>query len=240
MASNGGKKWKWLILIWISLCSVVFSQGYVSGNDDRAIFGYFMFGAQQTDFSQLNPLLKTGRFADFSETLPTLGGGGHAIFRRFLIGVQGHYLIAEKRTGDNGFQNELSGGLITLDLGVNLSGSSTWLIYPLLSTGGGWLTLKIQEQGTLSFDDLLSDPGRSVEIRKSGFLVSGALGIDYVFHPGQTYSSGSGGFVIGLRAGYQLMSGDRDWENETLTISNGPNASLDGYFVRILLGAGGN
>lgn len=240
MAPDSSKRSRWFILIWMSLCSVVMAQAFAPGTGERAIFGYFMFGAQQTDFSQLNSSLKIERFADFSETAPTLGGGGHAIFRRFLIGAQGHYLVTEKRTGDNGFQSELSGGFITLDLGLKLNASSTWLIYPVFSTGGGWLTLKIQEQGSLSFEDLLTDPGRSVEIRKSGFLVSGALGIDYVFRPGGNYSSGSGGFVIGLRAGYQLMSGDRDWENETLTISNGPNASLDGCFVRILLGAGGN
>ena len=89
-----------------------------------------------------------------------------------------------------------------------------WL-YPLLGLGGGGMNLKIKEKpSSLSFDDVLDNPKRSVEISTGGFLLSFAVGMDYLLILGED-KKGKGGLAFGIRAGYTLSPFKRGWESST-------------------------
>ncbi len=230
----------------ISILLIVFSISMFAQNDSWRSstdggYGYFMVSGNMADIDDLNAnLLSAGGFEDFSEALFSMGGGGHVVFNRLILGGEGHGFIEQTGTdANNQYKSTLTGGMGAFNIGFTLFTNRTWNIYPVLGIGGISMELRIEELGTASFDDILAEPGRAVSLKQESLLLNAALGIDYVFNFGKNLTSRKGGFILGLRAGYNFVPAPGDWGTEELTVSGGPDFPLTGPFLRLVIGAGG-
>jgi hypothetical protein len=197
--------------------------------------GFFMIGVQYMDLEDLNIALLDRGYPDFDETFLTLGGGGFAVRNRVLIGGEGHGLLQSQQTSPNGaLRTGLFAGYGMFNVGYQVVRSRSLALYPLLGIGGGGTTLLIRERATVSFDDVLRDPGRSSSLTKGALLVGGAVGGDW-FLP---FGSARGGLILGFRAGYTYAPLDAEWRMDGTDVAGGPSAELTGPYVRFSIGGG--
>ena len=136
------------------------------------------------------------------------------------------------------FKSSLTGGYGLFHIGYIIYSKKCFNIYPLLGIGGGGVTLKIAEDSSPSFDQVLNDPKRNVELIYGGMILNLSVGVDYFIKMEET-DEGFGGFLLGLQAGYLLAPFTHDWKMDEHDISGGPDVGLNGFFVRITLGGGG-
>jgi len=110
----------------------------------------------------------------------------------------------------------------------------------LVGFGGGGMTVSITDKSKLtsSFDDILEEPARESYLNSGGFLLNLSLGSDYFF-AGSKSDKYSGGFLIGLKAGYILNLSGNDWYFGGNELDNSPNSGISGPYVRIVIGGGG-
>ena len=215
------------------------SQGLAKFGREGVGMGYSMFGTSTLDIDALNSRLKSKGYSGISDGFFSVGGGGHAIINnKVIIGGEGHTLLGDKVTIEK-YESSVTVGYGFFNLGYILYSLNQLRLYPLLGIGGGVMNLKIREKPvSLSFDDVLDDPEKSVELSTSGFLMSFAVGMDYLLLLGGD-ESGRGGLVFGFRAGYTLSPFKSGWQLDEKEISDAPEMGITGPFIRMTFGGGG-
>ncbi|TVP44416.1 MAG: hypothetical protein EA350_11580 [Gemmatimonadales bacterium] len=200
--------------------------------------GFVMLGVQRVDVGGLNDRLAATGYPAFPSSVITVGGGGMGVHGGFLIGGEGHGLLGpEESTADGAFRTRLGGGYGMFTVGRDLFPGRPGSLYPQVGVGGGAMTLRIDERSTPTFEDLLENPRRSVEISRVSFLLMGALGGDYLLGVGSAGPDGAG-VAVGVRVGYMAALGQRSWSSEVGSVAGGPDLSPTGPFIRFQVGAG--
>ncbi|MCR4440364.1 MAG: hypothetical protein QHJ34_14015 [bacterium] len=203
--------------------------------------GYFYIGSSMVDLDKLNATLKTSQYPEFSNRLFSMGGGGHAFFNRLVLGGQGQALISKSTdvsVAGTPYKASLSAGIGFFDIGYLLTPRGNLKIYPMLGIGGGGLELAIEEKQPPSFEQILAHPNRSTRLSAGLFLVNLALGADCLVLTRQD-KEGMGGLVLGIEVGYTYTPFAGGWQADEVDISGGPDASLNGPYLRLKIGGGG-
>lgn len=198
--------------------------------------GFFAIGIHSIDIASLNTRLDNAGYPTFASTTVSIGGGGYGVVNRILLGGEGHALLTGDK-GVNGRDVSVGAGYGLFTLGYLFQPSSSLRVYPQLGFGGGGLELEIGSQGDAQeFDDVLDAPNRSATVGRASLLVRLGAGLEYEFSgPDET-----GGFRLGLRAGYMLAPVHSDWTLDETTLSGGPDATLQGPFLHLTIGGGGS
>jgi len=200
--------------------------------------GFLMLGFQRMDVDGLNDRLRATGYPSFSSSVITVGGGGMGVHGGFLLGGEGHGILGpEESTADGSLRTRLGGGYGMLTVGRDLFPGRPGSLYPQVGVGAGAMTLRIDERSTPTFEDLLADPRRSVEISRVSFLAMVALGADYLVGEGTAGPDGAG-VAVGVRAGYVAALAQRPWSSEVGSVAGGPDLSPSGFFLRVQLGGG--
>jgi hypothetical protein len=198
--------------------------------------GFFAIGTQFTDLAPLNDRLAGAGYPTFASEMVSLGGGGYGVVAdRLMLGGEGHGLI----TADGTFQGRtvsVGGGYGLFNLGYLFRPTPKLRVYPQVGVGGGGLQLEIGSAGDADqFDDILQNPSRSATVGQASFLVSLGGGLEYRFgDPGK-----EGGVQLGLRAGYVISALNSDWQLDEESLGGGPDATMQGPFVRLTIGGVG-
>lgn len=197
--------------------------------------GFFAIGTNVTDIGPLNDRLRAAGYPTFSSEMVSIGGGGYGVVaNRFLLGGEGYGLL----TGDAGYQGRtvsVGGGYGLFTLGYLAHAGPHLRAYPQIGLGGGGLRMEISSTGADDFDDVLDNPSRSASVGTASMVVSLGAGLEY-------HVRGHGeeaGFSIGLRAGYLFSTLRSDWQLDESSLSGGPDASMGGPFIRLILGGVG-
>ena len=202
--------------------------------EPEAVFRiYGMAGWTPLEVDALNARLASlpEPYSPVGEDMVVLGGGMHVRFSRFLIGGEGAVLIStdnaefadERRATFAGFHGALM-------LGLSLIGTDGLDIYPLIEVGGGGASLDVQERGAPAWDEMLAQPGRSTILSTAHFFGAAGLGIDYAFR---------NGFLVGVRGTWNYTPDMNNWTADGDEVLGGPEVSLTGPSVRLMLGFGG-
>ncbi len=202
-------------------------------------FGGFMIGGQLTDISQLNQHLTAANYTKFSDQFYSVGGAGYGILNNFIIGGEGHALVG--RNGDNTsrtHQTTLNGGSGAFNMGYIIYAHKYYWLYPYIGIGGETISLKIRSRENPPFDDVLTNPNRSSTLNTSGMILTAGLGWDYLFNFSHNEKH-FGGLGIGIRFGYTYTLFKEAWQLNGADIGSGPDISITGPFVRMLIGGGG-
>lgn len=207
----------------------------VAGPEARA---YVMIGGVGFDLDGLNGALAGRGFDEVSGNMVSVGGGGHAVLGRWILGGEGFGLMPrESHTPTGDWRARVSGGGGVVNLGytvVRVGGTS---VYPLIGVGAGALTLEMAERSTPTFDQVMADPARGSTLTQVTMLVQPAIGIDH-FVPVGTADGVLAGFVVGVRAGYTFAPTTSDWYLDTMRLPGGPKQGMEGAFIRVVIGGG--
>jgi hypothetical protein len=200
--------------------------------------GWFAIGVQQADIGDLNDALARRSLPTYSKSFLSLGGGGHAIRDRLLIGGEGHALLqADETSADGLLRTSLLGGYGLFDLGYQVVQARRLAVYPMVGIGGGALSLKILERDPPVFDDLLRNPRRGTSVSTAGLLLNAGVGANWLFpaRPGRR-----GGFSVGVHAGWMFAPLEARWfvNGTNADVANGPDARMTGGWFRVSIGGG--
>jgi opacity protein-like surface antigen len=216
-----------------------------SDTDMRESRGYVSLGVGSLDLGALNDRLVGNGYPSSPEHLFAIGGGGHGIGRRWVIGGEGQGLIGRTKDATRGGRNDestVTAGYGLFNLGYAVVKQRDLHVYPLVGIGGGGVSLRINERSSPTFDEVLADPGRGVNVSTGGLLVQVGVGADKLFvrrrgeRDGRPYESG---LVLGVRAGYILMPYQADWAIDGTRVPGGPSADIAGPYVHVIVGGGG-
>lgn len=194
---------------------------------------YGFAGWTSLDLDDLNARLTSlpEPYTEVAEDIVVIGGGAHIRLSRLLAGAEGAALIS---TDDAEFADERSAqfagfyGAVTL--GVSIIQSDALDIYPLIQLGGGGASLEVTERAAPAWDEVLAEPGQTTVMTTASLYGAGGLGIDYAFRSG---------FFMGLRGTWAYTPDSDNWNGEETEVLGGPEVSLSGPSVRLLLGFGG-
>jgi len=231
-----------MVATFFSFFSIVPSTGFSQATSSGSSIGlgYSMFGRNILDLDAFNSRLNIKGYSKISENFFSVGGGGHAILsNKILIGGEGHSILGDETTNGNS-KSSLTGGYGLFDIGYLIYAKHQLRFYPMLGIGGGGMTFRIRQQpASLTFDEVLDNPERGVELSTNGFILSFSVGVDYLLLVGGD-ESGKGGFVFGIRAGYVVSPFKRDWMLDELELTNAPEVNITGPFFTLMFGGGGS
>jgi hypothetical protein len=200
--------------------------------------GYFMIGGLQTDLGDFNDDLSRFGYEDMDDKFFSLGGGGHVVKNGLIFGIEGHGFMGEEKL-NQGYNTRLIGGYGFVNIGYELINYKNFSLYPLIGLGGGAIEYSMVQDARLSFDDVLADPGRTITLRNAGFMIQAALGTEF-FYPMHSNEHHEWGLVFGLRGGYVFTPITSDWWANEDKISGGPDLGINGPYLRLTIGFGGN
>lgn len=206
--------------------------------------GYFSIGWATLDLAELNTPLMGRGYASFPENRLTVGGGGHGIRGRWLLGGEGQALVGRSqdatRAGQN-YETVLNGGYGFFNVGYLAVRRGHLHAYPFAGIGGAGAQLQIRESSAPTFDDVLRDPGRSASMTAGGLVFQIGVAVDQLFVLQSRESaaqSSESGLVFGLRIGYVFMPAQSAWRLNSTRVAAGPDVGLGGPYVRFVVGGG--
>ncbi len=201
-------------------------------------FGYFSVGLRQFDLSKMNSILQANRYSALPESYLTLGGGGFALARKWILGGEGVGIV-ERESGSQTATGKFMGGYGFFDLGRIVWKSPRAFAALMAGFGGGGLQLKIASKNyPANFSDALVGPFHSTQLSKGGFLVKLGFMGQFIVHRkrrGRCFN----GMVVGVGAGYVLPLYESQWTVEEHKIGSVPESGMAGPYVRISIGGGG-
>lgn len=201
--------------------------------------GYFETGITYFDYSDINKLFKNAGFPELTTPSISMGGGGHALIANFIVGGEGHGYFGAISQNDQ-YKVSHGGGYGFFNVGYLLMNTPTTKLYPMVGLGGGSVTVSITDRNQIpdSFDQILLNPARQSHIYTGGFTMNFSLSSDF-FVAGQRTEQVSGGFFVGIRAGYTLQLSGNNWYLDEQILSDSPNSGMSGPYVRLTIGGGG-
>ncbi len=232
-------KTKTIILIAIVIANISGFAQETKSNKVSGGLGYFMIGYTGMELGNMNSLFKENGYPELSNSSFTFGGGGHFVFKNFIIGGEGHG-ISGGSSSNAKYDIKLGGGYGFFNLGYILYHNPTVNVYPLLGFGGGGSTIGITDKSKNpeNFNDLLENPARESYITNGGFMLNFSLGADF-FVLASKSENGSGGWIMGIKAGYVYNASGNDWYFNNKETAGSPDAGISGPYLRLTIGGGG-
>jgi len=129
-----------------------------------------------------------------------------------------------------------------IDMGIYIKNRANFKLYTYGGFGFGGLMINLSEHGNYSFDELLSNPGKSVSLFCPVTYLDIGVGYEYLFFRQSEVKNLRNGYFIGFRIGY-LGGGsmyNEKWQyyfdDENVEFSGGPELSLGGPYLYITMG----
>jgi len=227
-----------IITLLVVLCAMLLPAVMASAADIESYgFGGFSIGSQWLDISDLNSFLSSNGFATFND--PTLSLGFESYYAakgKLLFGLE--FQLFWQEATNSTYVQKLNGYWGFFNFGYSLLPKSTegFHLYPLFGLGVSRNRLRLTERAVLDFSDIITDPQRESFLTKWDFLLQAAFGADFTIGFSMNESGGGGGFMLGIRAGYQYSVTDSSWNMSTLDISGNPGLSMSGFYLRFIVG----
>ncbi len=228
-----------LLVFTFTAFSWLTAQTQTSGKMGGA--GYFSVGMAKINLDDLNARLAAKGLPEFSNDFFSMGGGGLSFKNKLIFGGEGYGLMGQEKkygTGTAVYKQRVDLGYGFFDIGYMLYSGKQLNFFPMLGIGGGGVSMRIIQIANATFDELLTDPGRNVEISKGAFLLNFSLNAHYFFSFNKSKRS-AGGLLLGVQAGYLFAPYTSDWKNNENDVTGGPDFDFTGPYINLQLGGGG-
>lgn len=234
---SGMNKLMIISILGLTLSAAELNAQHREHGSRRTATTYMTVGMSLLDMDGLNSSLRARDYQGMSDRFFSLGAGGHLVINQAVIGVEGQALLSEQASSTNAtFRATLGGQRGMLQFGYLVFEGDNLDLYPLLGVGYGSTKLTIVDPSAGNFDEILADPRRGATLQKGGPLVGLAVGGDWVFEVARGKRRGP---ALGFRLGYDYAPVESDWSLDGTRLLGGPDLSLTGPYLRILMGFGG-
>jgi len=214
------------------------AQAKWSPGGARGGFGFFAAGIHSLDLSKMNTLLRNSGYATLPETYFTLGGGGFAMSRNWILGGEGAGLVQRQASGPSATA-KLTGGYGLFDLGRVLWAAHGSMGALMFGFGGGGLDFEVESSHyPANFDEVLNGPFHTTQITRGALLFKVGLMGQFIVHR-KNRGRCFGGMILGFDVGYILPLYESNWLVEEHTLGEIPDSGMAGPYVRISFGGGG-
>lgn len=195
--------------------------------------GFVSLGMARISTAGLDGWLDARGYPTFGRAAVSIGLGGHRVLESgVMLGAEAQGFVIGDAAHDGGHMG-LGGGYATLGVGYAVDVSPRVRIFPRVGLGPGGLALWFENEDTLAFEDVVENrtpaPPRAPNLARDGLVLD--LGGGAEFLPG-----GRSGPLIGVRAGWLTGPFTDRWEMYEHEVSGGPEASIAGPYVRIVVG----
>lgn len=195
--------------------------------------GWFHAGFSTDDKDPLNASIANSGVPVFNDNYLGLGGGGMLIIRNFVVGGEGYSGLQAEAGNENTLIRYATGGGHAIG-GYTVIKKKGLILYPAVGIGNYNQTVFMQDMTRdPSFNDLVNDPGAGSELKRNGLMLSGRIGLNYMFSFGET--SGND-FFLGVDVGYNYAATASSWRLFGNDVAGGPDIDASGVFVRIKIG----
>ncbi|MDD9964813.1 MAG: hypothetical protein OXR73_01205 [Myxococcales bacterium] len=202
--------------------------------------GRFLLGAAFLDLSSLNDRLRAAGYEEYERPITLIGGEARGVTESgFVAGIHGAAFIPPSGDGPGAARTRLRGGFIALDLGMALIHTRSLLLTVTAGLGGYGLSLSIDSDEDVPFDDVLADPARGSELTTGGFLGMLTVGFDGRLPVGEVEEGYQGFFTLGVRAGALYGAPLSDWNLPEADATDAPSGTLLGAYAAAVVGFGG-
>ncbi len=189
-------------------------------------FGSFDMGLVRMDLSSISRALEDAGYGALPSGFLTLGGSGYGVRGRIILGGGG-YSMVERAIPYRDRVFSISAGAGFFEAGYMLTKLGPLYIFPMLSVGGGGISLTISDTAGVSFQDALRGQMRQIHLEGGG-LSAGARITALLF---------IGKLLLTVSAGY-TYSPPFYLRSPYLEVSGAPKASISGFHISIGLGGG--
>lgn len=199
---------------------------------------YLAAGVSGIATAELDEQLAASGYPSFGRTAAAASLGGYwALPNGVLLGGEWHGLDVGVQVRD-GREVGLGGGYGTIGIGYAVRLSPRVRLYPRLGLGGGALGLWVESaaETTVGFDEALVRPSPSQE--RARVLSRGSTVADLGGGVELLPRSRGRGPLIGVRFGYLVTPFVSGWRRDDVPVSGGPDATLAGPYVRVVVGVG--
>jgi hypothetical protein len=195
--------------------------------------GFISAGASGIATGELDDFLAERGYPTFGETAVTLGLGAYRVLQGgVMLGGEFNGLIMGEEAHE-GREVGLGGGTLTLGVGYMVNVSPRARVYPRVGLGVGGMGLWVDRADTVDFEEVLegetSVDDRETVLSRDGVVLDLGAGAEFL-------PRGRRGPLIGVRVGYLAASFDSDWDAYEHTVVGGPEASIGGPYVRLVVG----
>ena len=228
---------KYLLLIFIFLAEVRPLSAQENKQHIIGGSGYVSAGLGFFDFGSINDRLVANEIPKIPQVSNSLGGGGHLMVGKFVIGTSGQLYTPKKFQFDT-IKLDVRAGYGFFEMGYMALTTPRVQLYPVIGIGAGGYTINVAIADTnLTFDELLLDPKRGIKLKSGGMLLNACLNLDFFLnkHDGPLPY----GLLTGLEVGYTYMPKVKVWEVADEPIKESPKTNLNTFYVRVKLGARG-
>lgn len=196
----------------------------------------FYVGPARLKFDGLSERLQQSGYEPLNEHAFDIGISATSILGDGLVlGLGLNYARSRQSSGPGGAELHAHAGQLYGMLGFTLARNRRWLAYPALLFGGYKAGVGIDASGSANFDQVLQNPGRSVDLEERGWFVGGMLAIDRRF----SWSRDSSRYTsLGLRLGVLESVSSSGWRFGNDSAASGPAALPRVNFIAVALGFG--
>jgi len=189
-------------------------------------------------------LLPTSELLQFDPSAPELSTsnisiGGYSFFQfnSFVVGMSGSGFYGSEKT-DSRNTYERGGGMFTVDFGYKVVNSPSFSLYPLIGLGAGGFGYSISGLDDVVIGGDTPAPNES-SYNYSSFLFD--IGLRFEKTLGyEEGDCGKGAGMVGVELGYLMSPSSNEWKTGSgASVINGPEYSMSGFYVRLLIGGFG-
>lgn len=202
--------------------------------EDRGGALYYNIGGSFGEPGALNTAIGKSSFGPVPSFGWSQGGGGHAVFQRWLVGGEGHGFF-NQRVSSGQDSMAIGGGYGLVHFGYMLAHTPSFQLYPMIGLGLGGMSIR----STRDLSPILDMQQGSLpltHVNSLQWLLDLGVGSSIVIPLGEKAISG---ILVGARAGYLFSPfGGMSWSSNELPIQGGPSYSPGGFYFRLSLGLG--
>ena len=230
------KKQLWL-LVGISLLStaLIFGQQDMKRHQGSLSFSAGYLNLDHSEFQMFLP----NAFDDLSDHYALVGGSGYVMLGNLMLGASGQFIFGP--TEKHGSREaEITGGMGFANMGYAVINQERLKIFPMVGIGGAGMEMKLTHQGDIDRGEILINPGSEMNLSVANFAFDFSAGLD--FSPTWKVSENGkqgGGMNLGMRVGYILGVGNKDWTYGGGEVTDGPDFGMRSFYVKVLVGTSG-
>ena len=193
--------------------------------------GYVSISANWINVASMNNLFESYDYPVFNDVSPAWGGGSRMLYKeKFVIGFD-YFNLINQRENHRSYDATFSGSMRLLCFGFCALNRPTLQIYPLFGIGIQSLTFKLTENTSLSFEEMLENPKRGIEISRKDFFIDLGIQFDKFKHGEENRI-----FLWGVKAGYRFIPVGFRWRYNRSALTDGPDAGIDGAYLQLNFG----